>query len=207
METNVINLVILDESGSMESIKAEAINGINEVLQSSRSAQRKHPEQKHTLTLIAFNSEETRTIYDNVEVSKAEDMTAAQYAPNCCTPLYDAMGFALTKLDKKVGKDDKVLVTVITDGYENSSHEYNGQSIKALVESLKAKGWVFAYIGANQDADAVADTLSISNSLDFDASSGGTHKMFKKLSKSRGRWFDFLAKGVVAEDNFFEDDE
>lgn len=205
METKVINLIILDESGSMESIKREAINGINEVLQSSRAAQSKHPEQKHALTLVAFNSEETRTIYDNIEVSKAEDMTSDQYNPNCCTPLYDAMGFALTKLEKTVNKDDKVLVTVITDGYENSSHEYNGQSIKVLVENLKAKGWVFAYIGANQDADAVAQSFSITNSLNFSATSAGAHGMFHKLKKSRDKWFDKLASGVVEEDNFFDE--
>lgn len=207
METKVYNLLILDESGSMQSIKKEAIDGINEVLQSSRAAQNKHPEQSHRLTLVAFNSAETRAIYDNIEVGKAEDVTAAQYSPSCCTPLYDAMGFSLTKLEKNVEKDAKVLITVITDGLENSSREYNGSSIKALVECLKAKGWVFTYIGANQDSERAAGSVGISNSLDFTATRRGTHKMFKKLAKSRARWFDTLANGVVAKDNFFHDDE
>ena len=70
--------------------------------------------------------------------------TAETYQPDCCTALYDAMGISLGALRKKVAEDDKVLVTVVTDGYENASKEYSGKAIKVLVDELKVKGWVFS---------------------------------------------------------------
>lgn len=99
------------------------------------------------------------------------------------------MGNALTKLSKDVTDNDAVLVTVITDGYENASREYDGSAIKSFVESLKSKGWVFTYIGANQDVEKVAATISITNTLEFKASPEGTQAMFAKESKSRSRFF------------------
>ena len=94
----------------------------------------------------------------------------ADYQPCCCTPLYDAMGFTLTKMQKYVQdvKDALVVVTIITDGLENASKEYTGAAVKSLVEQLKEKGWSFTYMGANQDAVEVAFTLSIRNARNFD---------------------------------------
>ena len=121
------------------------------------------------------------------------------------------MGMSLNALRPKVAEADKVLVTVVTDGYENASKEYSGKAIKALVDELKAKGWVFAYIGANQDVEAVAATISITNVLNFEATSIGTACMSERVVKGRTRWFDKIAQGVssAVEDNcdFFNENE
>ena len=54
-KTQVYNLVILDKSGSMESIKKEAIDGYNETLGAIRAAQLKHIDtQEHFVSLAAF---------------------------------------------------------------------------------------------------------------------------------------------------------
>ena len=209
MKERVFNLIILDESGSMTTIEKQAVDGVNETVQTIRAAQKKHPEQQHYLTLVSFNSDSIKTIYDNVEAENAKELTADQYIPSCCTPLYDAMGISLTKLRKDVADNDVVLVTIITDGYENASKEYNHAAIKALVEELKAKDWVFTYIGANQDVEKVAATISVTNTLSFDASAGGTQAMFTKELKSRSRFFDRISsnipKGKLSDDYFKED--
>lgn len=84
---------------------------------------------------------------------EVKELTSETYHPDCCTALYDAMGMSLNVIRSKVGEDDRVLVTVVTDGYENASREYNSKAIKSLVDELKGKGWVFAYIGSNQDVE------------------------------------------------------
>lgn len=209
MKQRVFNLIILDESGSMSSIERQAIAGVNETLQTIRSAQKKHEEQEHFVTFVSFNSDGIKTIYDKMEADKVNEITDKDYCPACCTPLYDAMGVSLTKLRKSVAEDDIVLVTIITDGYENASREYNGHAIKSLVESLKAKGWVFTYIGANQDVEKVAATISINNTLSFSADVKGTKAMFAKESSSRARFFTRLhcgMKGKLSDDYFKEDD-
>ena len=195
MNTRIFNLIILDESGSMQSIKPAAINGMNETVQSIRAAQKKHEDQEHVVTLVSFNSNAVKTIYDCVPAAEVKELTDNDYIPGCCTPLYDAMGHAINALRPKVGSEDKVLVTVITDGEENSSTEYNGKAIKALVEELKGKGWVFAYIGANQDAEKVAAAISVTNVLNFTASNIGTGVMMHKLATARSAMFDRIADG------------
>ena len=120
MKTRIFNLIIIDESGSMQSIKKEAIDSVNETIQTIRSAQKKHERQEHYVSLVTFN-DNVKTIYECVAVNDVDELTPDTYQPDCCTALYDAMGISLNSLRKKVADDDKVLVTVVTDGYENAS--------------------------------------------------------------------------------------
>ena len=211
MKTRIFNLIIIDESGSMQSIKKAAIDSVNETIQTIRSAQKKHEEQEHYASLVTFNDDVT-TIYECVPVNEVNELTANTYQPSCCTALYDAMGMSLNALRKKIAEGDKVLVTIVTDGYENSSKEYSGKAIKALVDELKAKNWIFAYIGANQDVEAVAATISITNVLNFEATSEGTAVMGAKVGSARTRLFDCIAdlgcnfSADEANKNFFDDE-
>ena len=210
MKTRIFNLIIIDESGSMQSIKKEAIDSVNETIQTIRTAQKKHEEQEHFVSLVTFN-DDVKTVHDCVPVSEVTELTSETYQPACCTALYDAMGLSVNALRKKVADVDKVLVTVVTDGYENASKEYSGKAIKALVDELKAKGWVFAYIGANQDVEAVAASISITNTMNFEATCVGTTAMSEKLGRSRSRWFDKIAHGLSLPEedncNFFEEEK
>jgi hypothetical protein len=118
------------------------------------------------------------------------------------------MGMSLVSLKQSVKPEDKVLVTIITDGEENSSREYNASTIKQLVEDLKSKGWIFAYIGANQDVERVASGISITNVMSFEANLHETTAMFEKKNKARARFYDKVSKSeYVPEDDFFKEDE
>lgn len=208
MKTRISNLIIIDESGSMQSIKRAAIDSVNETIQTIRSAEQKHPEQEHYVSLVSFN-DDVKTIYDCVEVEQVKEINDETYQPSCCTALYDAMGISLSKLRKRVAESDKVLVTVVTDGYENASKEYSGKAIKALVDELKAKGWVFAYIGANQDVEAVAATISITNVIQFEANPSGTQEMTARVNRGRNRLYESIAAdhfdSKSANESFFDE--
>lgn len=210
MKTRIFNLIIIDESGSMQSIKKEAIDSVNETIQTIRSAQKKHEEQEHYVSLVTFN-DDVKTIHDCVPVSEVTELTSETYQPACCTALYDAMGLSANVLRKKVADMDKVLVTVVTDGCENASREYSGKAIKALVDELKDKGWVFAYIGANQDVEAVAATISITNAMNFETTPEGTQMMTERVNRSRERLYCCMGKldfnAAEANENFFDEDE
>lgn len=210
MKTKIFNLIIIDESGSMQSIKLQAIDSVNETIQSIRAAEQKYDDQEHYVSLVTFNDNVT-TVYDCVQVAQVEELTAERYTPSCCTALYDAIGMSTHLLRRKVTNGDKVLVTVVTDGYENASKEYSGQAIKALVDELKSKGWVFAYIGANHDVESVAATISITNVMNFEASKDGAQYMSRRVADSRSRWFEKISRGVshAVEDNsdFFSEDD
>lgn len=209
MKQRVFNLIIIDQSGSMSSIEKQAIGAVNETIQTIRSAQKKHKGQEHFLSLVVFNSDEVRTVYDSLEIDNVEELSDKQYHPSSCTPLYDAMGNALTALRRKVAEADSVLVTVVTDGYENASREYDGASIKALVDSLKDQGWLFAYIGANQDAGMVGRSMGIKSTLNFSATCEGAAKMGLAMGAMVNRvsncLYRPLGKSLLADANLFDD--
>ena len=180
----IYNLIILDESGSMQSIKQAAIDSVNETLQSIRGAQKENENQEHFVTFVSFNIR-VNTLFDCVSADSVNDLKDNDYNPIALTALYDAMGMSLTTLRERVKEDDKVLVTIVTDGMENASREYSGVAIKALVDELKARGWIFAYMGANHDVEAAAAHISITNVMHFEASIHGTDEMSKKHKYAR----------------------
>lgn len=209
---NIYNLIILDESGSMTSIRPQAIASINETMQTIKSAQKKYPEQKHFVTLISFSGsgmDGVKVICDRIPAEEAHEFSEKDYRPDSCTPLYDAMGFGITSLDKAVCAEDTVLVTVITDGMENTSQVYSSCAIAELVAGQRRKGWTFAYIGANQDSVEVARGMNITNAMNFTATASGTMEMSRKLNCSRERLYYrvFESKAMVCDcDDFFDED-
>jgi len=195
-KTQVFNVIILDRSGSMHTIRRAAVDGFNETLAGIKKAQEKFADtQDHYVTLVTFCSCETRHVFDKTPVAEAHPLAEADYEPCCSTPLYDAMGFTLTAMRQhvKAMEDAVVVVTIITDGLENSSKEYTGASIKSLVEQLRGEGWTFTYMGANQSSAEVAMTLSIRNARNFDYSEEGTRSTMKKDSHTRMRFFSRLS--------------
>ncbi len=70
---------------------------------------------------------------------------------------------------------------------ENASKSYSGKQIKDLVSELKSNGWVFAYIGTNQDVDAVAEEIGVRNSMGYMYSSEGTRDMWEKREKEQAK--------------------
>ena len=196
-KTKVFNVIILDRSGSMECIRQAAVDGFNETLAGIKKAQEKFADtQDHFVSLVTFCSCETKHVYDQTPVAEAKPLNIEDFQPCCSTPLYDAMGFTLTAMHKQIKdiEDVAVVVTIITDGYENASKEYNGSSIKALVEKLRKEGWTFTYMGANQDSMEVAMSMSIRNARNFDYSSEGTRASMRKDTTTRMNFFSRLSQ-------------
>ena len=194
--TPVYNLVILDKSGSMESIRKEAIDGYNETLGAIRAAQLKHMDtQRHFVSLAAFCDCGIDMVYDKTPIAEAEKLTKEKYEPCCCTPLFDAIGKTVKRLkaDIKDIEDAAVLVTIITDGYENSSKEWTWPAIKTLIEECKEDGWMFSFIGAGEDVVKVASTISITNTVVWEQTTEGTKEIFKNENEAQSRFYDKMA--------------
>ena len=69
---NVFNLIILDESGSMDSIKSATINGFNEVVQTVKGVEKQFTEQEHFISLVTFNGLGVKTLLWNEPVAKLD---------------------------------------------------------------------------------------------------------------------------------------
>lgn len=195
-KTQVYNLVILDKSGSMSSIRKSAVDGYNETLGSIRAAQKKHLDtQEHYVSLAAFCGCGITMLYDKTPINEANNMSMADYVPCCATPLFDAIGSTVQKLKVAIKdvEDAAVLVTIITDGYENASKEWSRQAVKKLIEECKADGWMISFIGAGEDVMQTAYTLSITNTVVWEKTEQGTMQMFDDENCARERFFDRMA--------------
>lgn len=203
----VYHLIVLDESGSMSCVRQQTISGCNETIQTIRQMQKDNPDQQHFVSIYLFCTGNNRYIAKNVEAGKVKEITHWDYKPNSCTPLFDALGYTLTEL-KSIIKPQKSLgyVTIITDGYENDSHEYTIEKVRQLIEELKKMEVIFTFVGANIDAADYASRLNINNSMQFEQTQEGMHEMWGKEKQSRRRssaQMRFFSKFMASEMNNF----
>lgn len=204
---NVYNLIILDESGSMASIKDSTISGFNEVVQTIKGIEKKYPEQKHFISLVTFNGMGIKTKLDRKPVSELSQINKKTYNPGSMTPLYDAIGLSVLKLRMDIAgvENANVLVTILTDGEENDSKEFSGAQVKKIIDEQKAHGWTFTYIGANHDVEKVAASISISNTMNFVSNDASVHALFTREKESRMRYSERIHNKVDPRENFYED--
>ncbi len=202
------NLIIVDESGSMEVIRKQAFAGMNETLQTIRKMQEKFPEQEQFVTLLTFDSGHTTWHYDNTPASRTGDLAWRDYRPGGCTPLYDAIGKGISKVNAQIEEGARVLVTVITDGEENSSEEWTLKMVRTMIEKLKQQHWTFTLIGTdNLDVETMARSFAIDEHLEFQQDDEGTKAMFARERRSRERFICCVAEKVaMPSGSFFDED-
>ena len=190
--STVYNLLILDESGSMEVVREPTIRGFNELVQSVQGLAREFPEKKQVVSLTTFNGAGIREKLFLQESSALQLLTLADYRPDSMTPLHDAIGQSVSRLRNVLtttgAVNYKVLVTVLTDGEENASKEFTRPVVRQLIEQLKVQGWTFTYIGANHDVDRAADGLAIDNKLAYNQNAEEMDAMFIKERYARRRY-------------------
>lgn len=201
----IYNLIILDESGSMESIKKATITGFNEVVQTIKTVDEQYPDQEHFVSLTTFNGVAINQLIQAKPVSELQLLDEKTYQPNASTPLYDAMGFSFQTLLKQMDTcgDYNVLVTILTDGEENSSKEFNAKAIRDFIEKLKKENWTFTYIGANHDVEKTAISLNITNSISFVAEDEQVKQMFETDKKSRIKYASKISKKENVDEDYF----
>ena len=183
MKSNTHIAVVLDRSGSMESMKREIIGGFNGFVQDQKEVP-----GTATLTLVQFDNEIDRlaSFKPLADVKPLDDST---YVPRGVTRLYDAIGLTVNTVKEEIAKaedkPDKVLIVVLTDGLENASQEYDTAQIKTLLEERQKAGWEFTFIGANQDAILTARGIGLHNAasnLTYAATPQGAVNMMASLS-------------------------
>jgi len=148
-------IMLVDETGSMSCNKAVTISSYNEWLDSNRT---KEEDEDHfpRFTLVKFNT--TCRMNEHESVEQAPSLTESNYNPNNMTALYDAIGETLTQYRNE--KDN--IMVIITDGMENSSRKFTQAQIQKMIkEYTDEKGWIFHYLGANQDAWSVGQSIGI----------------------------------------------
>lgn len=204
----VHNLIILDESGSMLSIKQEIVEAFNAIVTTMKKLAESFPEQEHLISMVTFNSLETKTYLHMSPLASLDVISGRNYCPQSGTPLYDAMGFSIGRLRNETVKSGKhnVLVNVLTDGLENASREYSGPAIRSLVDDLKRSGnWTFTYTGADHDVEKAAIDVSIPNVNRFQKSKAGIDNFLRQELHGKKKYMEKIRTGEDVIFNFYDE--
>ena len=138
--------LLLDETGSMAIRKDETIVAVNNYFDTLR-------EEKALVTFATFDTAQGVNFrHTNVKAKEVSNLTDESYRPNAMTPLHDAVGKMISEMREQAKPGDKVLITVVTDGEENSSREFDLPKVQALIKQCEKDGWAFSFIGASSDA-------------------------------------------------------
>ena len=202
-------MIIVDESGSMCVIERQALAGINETIETVKKMQQLHPDMEQRISLLTFDSGHKTFKYDNVKADNVNTLSARDYNPRGGTPLYDAIGISIAKLNAQTSEKDNVLVTIITDGEENCSEEYNLHMVKTLISKMKKQGWTFTLIGTdNLDVEGMAGSMNIDNHLAFTQDEEGTRMMFARENRARRRYNESVSIGcAMPAGDYFKEEE
>ena len=177
---------VLDRSGSMSSVARSAVAGFNDFLREQQTA----PGQAR-FTLVLFD-DEYLVPANAVPVVEMVGLDASTYVPRGSTALLDAIGLTVDNLGRRLAslseaeRPGKVIVAILTDGYENASHRYTQRDIAKRIRHQREKyGWEFLFLGANQDAIATAAKMNIApaNAATFQADEAGAKASFKASSR------------------------
>jgi len=145
-DVNVI--AILDMSGSMSGLEDDTRGGFNTFVREAQADQAAEGGQV-TLSLTCFDTEFIQ-VYRTTDIQQVTPIGPAEYSPRGNTALLDAIGLTIAPLSFPA--HEKVLVYIVTDGFENSSREWTSDRVRALIEEKETQGWEFLFIGAEVDA-------------------------------------------------------
>jgi hypothetical protein len=176
--------ILLDRSGSMENCRDTTIDAFNEYVMGFRRSD----SVDARLTLTTFDSEGIDIVEHLKGAAQFPELSRNTYVPRAMTPLLDAIGKAVSDIDKvELRPDEKVGLVIITDGQENSSHEYKKDTIKALLEGRqKDKNWLITFLGAEIDAFADAGAIGISADQSLVYHKGQSRQAMGALQRSHG---------------------
>ena len=180
-------LMILDMSGSMYELRDDTIGGYNSLIE-----EQKKEDGDAVVTTVLFNHNYT-LVHDRVNINDVEPLTSNEYVPNGTTAMLDAIGKAMTSVGQALAampeeeRPGKVMVTIITDGYENASKEYNWSTIQSMIKEQREKySWIFTFIGADIDTMEVSSNLGIDARLSrsYTKSAVGSRSVYMSVSSA-----------------------
>ena len=128
--------IVVDRSGSMYACQSDAQGGINRFIE-----EQKKMEGHAHLTLVQFDTE-YEFVHTGVPI---ENVSEYALVPRGATALLDAVGRAINETGRRlanVPESDRpgcVVFVIVTDGQENSSHEFTKSQVREMIEHQRGR--------------------------------------------------------------------
>ena len=168
---------VIDRSGSMQTVKEDAIGGFNTFIEKQREL-----EGEASVTFVQFD-DRYELVYENKPLKDVPLLNDKTFEPRGMTALLDAMGKTINsvgdRLAKTAEKDrpEKVIMVILTDGEENHSKEFTRDVVFNMVDHQRNKySWEFIFLAADQDAIDVGRTYGFlaPDCVSYCSADGGT---------------------------------
>lgn len=197
-------VMVLDRSGSMDTISKATVEGINSFIKEQKAA-----EGEAYMTLVQFDNE-YQVDYKEKPLNEVENLINGKtFIPRATTALYDAIGRTINELSTA----DDVIFVIVTDGAENASKEFSREQVFEKIEAKKKEGWNFLFLAANQDAMKTGGSLGIAanNSMTFNANDASVENMYmnfsSKISNYRSAKLYSINSSDIADSLSFSDED
>ena len=168
---------IIDRSGSMGSIRDDAIGSFNTFLKDQQSLS-----GEALMTIVLFD-DQYEIMHNGTRIGYVPLLTTKTYVPRGSTALFDAIGRTINEVKSRISKTedkrkipDNVIVAILTDGEENASTEFSLSQIESMIKNqIKKDQWNFVYLSADPKAFEDAGKIGIAknNVVRFEADSEG----------------------------------
>jgi hypothetical protein len=178
--------VILDRTGSMQSIRDDTIGGFNAFL----NEQQAEP-GRATLTLVQFDSQDPYEVIHHFQpIAAVPNLTCETFVPRASTPLLDAIGRGINDLDATLAqhpaanRPSRIVFLIVTDGQENASREFDKATIERMIQAKQADDWQFVFLSADLAAigDAIAGGVKAASAMAFDKTKKGAAAAWGSVS-------------------------
>jgi len=175
-------VVVMDKSSSMYHLTNDTIGGFNQFLN-----EQKKVDGKANVTLVQFDSS-YHFVHKGVNIQDVPDLNDKTYIAGGTTALLDAVGRGIIETEGRIKKmrrkPDQVIFMIITDGYENSSREFQRDQIAKMVKDKQdVEKWDFMFVGANIDSFGEAGSFGMSLDTTADYSTSKTKGVYAMMSK------------------------
>ena len=206
MKKNAMSMnILVDSSGSMESIAADMAGSLNQLVDDNRDLDA-------TVTYSAFSSH-YRPVFAEMPI---KDVRKFKIKPSGSTALIESACKMIDEVGERLAakpeeeRPEKVMFVIVTDGEENaSSPEYTRERLLAKIkEQTEVYNWAFLYLGANQDAINVAASYGIDadRALNYCSEQASVQKVGRTLSKRMRRVSEAPADEILCSAAFDAED-
>lgn len=181
-------MFVFDRSGSCWGTELDMMRGFNNFIKHEKD------ERNEDFVTVSLFDHENKVVYDRTPVKRVKGL---EYQVRGNTALYDSLCENLKSLQRKKDDNTEVIVVIMTDGADNSSHEYDIDKTRGLISGLKRQGWNFIFLGAMDYAKDYAAELGIDEKYAEIYSPEAVDANFKAIERVAD---DVHGSGKVSED-------
>jgi hypothetical protein len=191
--------ILLDRSGSMQTLWVEALSSVNTYAR-ELATKTDRDAVDAWVTCAVFDGQEGLQ-FDLLRRAQPalhwESIRDEEVSPRGMTPLLDAIVqlVALAESDNP----DKAVIVVMTDGAENASREATRDGVKAALDRIRTKGWEVVFLGANFDNISDAAMAGVASAKQM-AMASGRMETYMKILAAKSRAYAARAEEVVFDD-------